>query len=178
MTKFWWNLIMRWAKEWELCRREEREEEEKEKRRNFFVFPWRLVPRCLVPSWISCFYWFWPSVLVAKGTWACTGHAVPEDGKGRGHSHHLDFSSEKWNSLQLQSPLCSQITPSPPALSYFRICCLGRWWLHSWKVQIWILALANRSKTCYQIKIVALFLEDKICSQSTIGQCSHMTVKA
>lgn len=106
MTKFWWNRIMRWAKEWQLCRREERKEGGRKRGRNVFVVSWRLVPRCLVPSWISYYYWFWPSDLVVKGTWASTGHDVPEDGKGWGHSNHLNFSSEKWNYLKLQSPLC------------------------------------------------------------------------
>lgn len=157
MTKFWWNRIMRWANEWELCRREEGKEGRKKRGRNVFVISWRLVPRCVVPSWISCYYWFWPSVLVVKGTWASMGHDVPEDGKGRGHSNHLGFSSEKWNYLKLQSPLChgrhcasAPKSPHPlPALGYFRLCCLVRWWLHFLKVQIWILALANRLKACY-----------------------------
>lgn len=157
MTKFWWSRIMRWAKEWELCRREEGKEEERKRGRSVFVVSWRLVPRCLVPGWISYCDWFWPSVLVAKGTWASTGHDVPEDGKGGGHSNHLDFSSEKWNYLKLQSPLCrgrhwasAPQSPLPlPALGYFRLCCLVRWWLHSLKVQIWNLALADILKTCY-----------------------------
>lgn len=62
-------------------RREGGEEEERRGGRNVFLVSWRLVPRCLVPSWISNYYWFWPSVLVAKGTWASMGHGVPEDGK-------------------------------------------------------------------------------------------------
>lgn len=154
MIKFWWNRIMRWAmgtlqKE----KREEGEEEGRKRGRNVSVVSGRLVPRCLVPSWISCYYWFWPSVLVAKGAWASMGHDVPEDGKGRGHSIHLELKNEIiWScrvSCAMESTVQVLSNHPFPFLHWVTSGFAVLRWLHSLNVQIWILAIANRLKACY-----------------------------
>lgn len=119
---------------------------------------WSLVPKCLVPSWISKWCWFWPSVLpIAKGMWTSMGHDVPENGKCTVHSNRLYFSSNTeilWNCRVLRAlggAVLLKITHSsfPLRAALCCGCCLVRQRLVSLKAQYWIFPLANRLKKCH-----------------------------
>lgn len=123
----------------------EGEEEGRKRGRNVFVVSWRLVPMCLVPSWISCYYWFWPSVLVAKGAWASMGHGVPEDGKGRGHSIHLELKNEIIWSCRVPCATVQVLSNHPFPFLHWVTSGFAVWWgdctLSTCKSEFWQLLI-------------------------------------